>query len=1539
MDQERSGLEIPSIDRFDEYARTLFADLRLSGRTPVAVVGSGMSVTYGGVSWATSVKLALEEAKRQLNCELNKTAKPSERNKTRLNRCLAAVQAMIASKYPTAPDKYLALDVAKEAMAVARSCAEERKATPGPAFTDFMQRLFASDAHFIVSTLKDRFFLEEGTAEKLFGKAKSEPDYIQGLACHIYRWKTLSDLAKGQANLVKFAAKIKPKLRVLQGNAKLILPIDRRSLICVFLLGRDEGDLRVKFKEFEQEFEQEFKRHGQAAYRTPPRPLIDPIRALYDELGIRRFITLNFDFELENAVMIDDLRTIKGRGYGFAKAIEEGHLTREQVVGAQPAGAAAPDTLGVTRRFSDGLAASSDVYTGTAVARLFEFALNSPDYRTQILHLHGRADVPETMLLTESDLNRIYRRNPQSRTTLEQALDVVLTGNAVLFAGIGLTEPEITRALRMLVSEGRATPANPAFALMAFDQGAFDDNDVAKKGGSDSWRHQMALFRQYGIHLIDAGHPRHGDDRGLPRHLRRLDRISDSLKDVSKELDSTRAGGLTAGLMKAQRDLQTTVLACRELPIVTKISIDGVAWQVLCDRLVAQPASLASPEIDLAIDYCGKLREKLYSFCAENEIKRLATETAQRFEATSLLAERPNKPLPRVRDRSTKFPLRPNQSVRHDVIATAGESNMQREARRILAQGSGARCFLAPLGWGKGQLSRCIRDELDAQSCTYVVVNCNFALEFESAIFQILRFAWTASASGRQSLSFPVTDRITKLNEAMAAGALEVNENQPPTIVLTGIERLIDSAGRPVTPEFEVVLRVLFDNVYGGRNWRVIIVGTPDCITFLERCGATATNIDVVAPDGSLTKHGLVGHVLMKARAHLDKAAPSDEALFRQLDASELSSSCAIVPNGARSVASSAVLKCLLERWHDIAIDRRHAPDEARAMAEFDKAILQSLAFIGQPVEIGVLEHLPKVTQAARADSLREHALSPMKMIQDSCNRLADFGLVLKIKPFPTGVRPEPAKQKQPRMDQRVALHRSVLAEIRDRFGVRSGDEMLSNSFALTLALSMPTDLVIAETDIHESLKQAVGHLRGAWKDAVLDSDVQGAFKTLRRSAGLNDAGATLDADKAWANEHIGRLERSVCMVAQPMQPRLRAAAGIVRGFFTAATLVTMIPERSTRDEWMFGEFEEHKRRIAKLMARIREVNNAKATARRLMKELKKHDLKFATSLSTINAALKKRALPSPLYSGELVWMLNELAVISLLQGSLYIAEQSFREADRALTRYKGTGARQSWRRLEINRALVRIERGYINQARISLESIHPLVRATKTVATWEDQLTLPLIDGYIGLCDFLGGHYQRADAKFTSVIEPLIKTDQQRALALFYWRTGELYLNMRRYPEAEAQFRLGLAAAEAGRQMDVVWRIRISKTKLPDVHSTQMAEAILREAQGYADVMDIPRIAMMVHARRANLKLELGDTQSAASFATQAMQVASSNGMVLNRISTRTLMGQILLRQGDPSGEFLLRRAIAHADRIGYQLHVDRAQEALLEIKSKAHQ
>ena len=106
------------------------------------------------------------------------------------------------------------------------------------------------------------------------------------------------------------------------------------------------------------------------------------------------------------------------------------------------------------------------------------------------------------------------------------------------------------------------------------------------------------------------------------------------------------------------------------------------------------------------------------------------------------------------------------------------------------------------------------------------------------------------------------------------------------------------------------------------------------------------------------------------------------------------------------------------------------------------------------------------------------------------------------------------------------------------------------------------------------------------------------------------------------------------------------------------------------------------------------------------------------------------------------------------------------------------------------------------------------------------------------------------------------------------------------------------------------------------------MAETIFREAQRYAHLMELPRVAVQALRGEAEFRLNTNDLEAASIKASEAMRVATRYGMTLQRIALRVLMGRILLRRGE---HYLLQRALAHADRVGYQLQVDRAQQAIL--------
>lgn len=1576
------------IERLDSIARSVYADIRLNQQVPIAVVGSGLSVPYGGISWSEAKKQALDEALKQIKkaqeivegyVQRNPHSSKESRKLAEIVRARRSIEAFQEKAANGSDELYLAMQIAYDGIKIAHACVEEKDR--GKELRDdlkgFMAKLFG----------KERFRLAREMATRIVGpkdedhkatieKCLSRPTdkTFDEILARFYSFEMLERLLPTG----KFPRIISQLKKAYKKNAldKLgTLPPDRRSLVALFLAVRrgddDTFDAAALWKVLKG-----IEDKGSSCLR----PLNDPIREIHEKLGIRRFITLNYDHELERALMFDDVRAMEGAHYGFDDALSDDVLRREP----NSANGADFRTAGVKRRFSDGLTASSEIYQASAVANLFEFALNSPDYRIQIVHQHGRADVPDSMVLTDDDLNRVYRHNNYDRTTLEQAQDVILTGNPILFIGLGLTEPEITRPLRQLVGEGRATGDDPAFAIMVFDKSK-NDKGYDKDGGVNAWRRQFGLFRQYGIHLFDAGHPRHNQG-AFNRKVAALEAFTKAIEPYAKtraERSAALSSDDRASLgraIKAYRNvnvakhiykeaitnceklrLEETVQACRDANVAEDIALDDIAFNWLLNGIENGKISLCPENYYLFKDYLGYLINKHYTQYLIYEIRRLEEHVRTRFaETTYREGKSPKFSAARavmdddVREAGQrKFRGR---SVRHAVqvvkspTITDKYKDEQKSANRQIISATksvvnsikrrGVTFLVGEMGSGKGTILGRVRKHLDKiKTSQFCYINCSMALEFDSAIFQILRFAHGIAYSEEQA---PLKDRLNKLQTALMKGP--PHGDHPPLIVISGIESLLDAQSKPLTPELELVIKMLLHPYILMKGWHVLIAGTQSAITWVEHVSIGAPTDTKFGKAGKLLGPRRVllkeqyGGLLLQIRDYALERGRSDD-LTSAIHTWPLYSKTPHVPNGARSPASGMLIGSVLRHWHEIIPLSGKNLGRTRACAELDRQILQNLAYVGQPVARAVLAHMPDIQRALR--SLQNSGVkgSDADLIIASCKRLAAAGLAMDVLSFPYEER---GKQDS---FSRLALPRTVLAELRERAGVRSGEEQLSNSFTLTLAASMPTDLVLPDADVTQTLGEMVGHLRAAWKDGKLDNPAKMKLERLRK---LYESSPTelspLLAEKAGKVERVAQIERLALMAVVPMDEALRAAAAIVRGFFSAATLVSTDPASASWESGVGAQFEQHRKRVDRLLERTREV-------RRLSKQME-HELSaldpdgqtvddcLTELIGKSNQQDKARAL----YSGELIWLLNEAGVIGILQGNLKAADRSLREAENALVRFRGMGARNTWRRLAINQSFVGIERGRIAEARAKLSQLEKAfdeprlkIHDHELRAESDDEICRPIVTGYLGLVDALGGHFASAMGRYGDAIAGLIGSGQQRALALFYWRRGSLALFMHDKKAARRDLELAISEAESALQIDVAWRAHLTMTELQRESEPAFVATVFREARRYAETMKVPRVQVTALRREAEWRMERDDLTVAAALTTQAMQHATRNGMVLMRISLRTLMGSIMLRQGDASGEFLLQRAIRHADRIGYQQEVNKARNALLGIKVAA--
>ncbi len=169
---------------------------------------------------------------------------------------------------------------------------------------------------------------------------------------------------------------------------------------------------------------------------------IDPLKQVVEELNLTRFLTTNYDSELENRLI----------GSGLA---------------------ASPDEVRLTIDDAD---------------KLLDFAvgLRSPG----VFHLHGTA--AGKMTITERDYQKLYLRRDREAGAYREALGLVFSGNPILFLGIGLTELDLLHPLREAASQPRHDAEQSSlFALMP-----------RPKVLTEAYGERMQIYARYGLRVL-----------------------------------------------------------------------------------------------------------------------------------------------------------------------------------------------------------------------------------------------------------------------------------------------------------------------------------------------------------------------------------------------------------------------------------------------------------------------------------------------------------------------------------------------------------------------------------------------------------------------------------------------------------------------------------------------------------------------------------------------------------------------------------------------------------------------------------------------------------------------------------------------------------------------------------------------------------------------------------------------------------------------------------------------------------------------------
>ena len=190
------------------------------------------------------------------------------------------------------------------------------------------------------------------------------------------------------------------------------------------------------------------------------REYLNPFRQLV-KLPIFRFITTNYDTEIEQALI--DERRVEVSKFG----IGSGNQHKNQLSFTQ-----APAFLEQHARF---------------------FLTREKSNRNMVFHVHGRWDIPDSIVAGEDDYKKWYLSNEDgSGEILTQKIDLIISSNPLLFIGYSFGDEDLMGILRRITAtDPERKSTRPLFALM-------DDSDPSKAA---------MLYDRYGLNVITFEKP------------------------------------------------------------------------------------------------------------------------------------------------------------------------------------------------------------------------------------------------------------------------------------------------------------------------------------------------------------------------------------------------------------------------------------------------------------------------------------------------------------------------------------------------------------------------------------------------------------------------------------------------------------------------------------------------------------------------------------------------------------------------------------------------------------------------------------------------------------------------------------------------------------------------------------------------------------------------------------------------------------------------------------------------------------------------
>ncbi|HWA62360.1 MAG TPA: SIR2 family protein [Caulobacteraceae bacterium] len=746
----------------------------------------------------------------------------------------------------------------------------------------------------------------------------------------------------------------------------------------------------------------------------------------------------------------------------------------------------------------------------------------------------------------------------------------------------------------------------------------------------------------------------------------------------------------------------------------------------------------------------------------------------------------------------------------------------------------------------------------------------------------------------------------------------------PIYIVINGVERFFSVTGLPLSAELDELLRMKLPGV------RWVLFGTERIRRYVAKdLGAKPREFTGFC-ERRPSFDGRPEHIPFRQMAKI-AAAVARTANPRTLSPGdwrniEAESRRFIALSAARISGDSQGLREVFYSWalDDDVLSSLSPKSSGSLRQDFVKRthmVLRTLAFFGLPVEASVLSAAPAIKSATLTDWDLEGLLE----------RLVAVGLVLKLSGH--GAYDQGGEGIGP---PRYALHRSLLTEMRRRFGIPLSEAKLSTAFNMSLYVAQPVDGYIPEPAIHDELGTLVDVLIGVYRETPTDSGAAEKLDTAAIGAGIDarDFRQMLDAAGRVAQACVSRPDSDIerlrihQLCGRESVQRLRAALAVIRGYYSTTGILTLdTGDRLIRED-RDGILREHAERLDRLIDAYAKMDLARS-----------HMREAVSRYCSEGTFRKLYGRGEPFHADELVWLHNERGVVCLAMGDLYEAKAAFERAFRVnQAQVEFDDRAHNWRRIRLNQLVVEVEMGDIGLTRRMAEEI--IAVSKKNKALLESRLATAIATGFLAWCSHLQGEFDRAQRFYKTAISGLKDLEETRAQAFFERLRVDALEPAKNHEAGRSPIQKALDLAQSTRQMDLVYRIQISLASAyffgPEStpRDRQRANRLLDEALQYALQADVHRVRCEASMTIARIRHATGDYEGSLRFASDALMVATRYGMELRKIALRTDIARTMAARGHPvTAQKLAQTAVRAASRQRFQTALDRAERVLIDI------